>query len=61
MFGILLFFARTLTYLLGGFGLFLSLIFFFANRQDRKKRLLQSSPRHAWVNENPPLEVSRHG
>jgi hypothetical protein len=61
MVGILLFFARALVYLLGGFGLFLSLLFFFANRQDRKTRLLQRSPRNTWVSENPPLEVSRHG
>jgi hypothetical protein len=61
MLGILLFFTRTLAYLLGGFGLFLSLLFFFAVRQDRKKRFLQKSPRHTWVSENPPLEVSRHG
>lgn len=61
MLGILRFVARTLAYLLGGFGLFLSLLFFLADRQDRKKRLLQRSPRHTWVSENPPLEVSRHG
>jgi hypothetical protein len=61
MLGILFFFTRTLAYLLGGFALFLSLLFFFAVRQDRKKRFLQKSPRHTWVSENPPLEVSRHG
>jgi hypothetical protein len=61
MLGILFFFTRMLAYLLGGFGLFLSLLFFFAVRQDRKKGFLQKSPRHTWVSENPPLEVSRHG
>jgi hypothetical protein len=60
MLGILLFFARTLAYLLGGFGLFLSVLFFFANRQN-KKRVWERSPRHTSVDENPPLEVSRHG
>ena len=61
MLGILRFVARALAYLLGGFGLFLSLLFFLADRQDRKKRLLQRSSRRTWVSENPPLEVSRHG
>ena len=61
MLRIILFFARALAYLLGGFGLFLSLLFFLAGRQDRKKRLLQRSANPAWVSENPPLEVSRHG
>ncbi|HEX6175281.1 MAG TPA: hypothetical protein VF089_14825 [Candidatus Binatia bacterium] len=61
MLGILFFFARTLASLLGGFGLFLSLLFFLADRQNKKKRLWERSPRHTWVNENPPLEVSRHG
>jgi len=61
MLGILRFLARALAYVLGGCGLFLSLLFFFANLQERKKRLLQRSPRHTWVSENPPLEVSRHG
>jgi hypothetical protein len=61
MLGILLFFARALGYLLGGVGLFLSLLFFFADRQNKKKRLWERSPRHTSVSENPPLEVSRHG
>jgi hypothetical protein len=61
MLGIIFFFVRTLAYLLGGFGLFLSLLFFFAARQNKKNRLWERLPRHTSVSENPPLEVSRHG
>lgn len=61
MSGIILFLARALGYLLGGVGLFLSLVFFFADRRNRKKRLQQGSQGEMWVTENPPLDVSRHG
>jgi hypothetical protein len=61
MLGIILFFARALGYVLGAVGLFLSLVFFFADRKEKRKRLQESSQSQAWVSENPPLEVSRHG
>jgi hypothetical protein len=50
---------RALGYLLGAVGLFLSLLFLFAELKDKKKRL--RAQRDTSVSENPPLEVSRHG
>jgi hypothetical protein len=61
MLSIIVLLIRALGYLLGAAGLFLSLLFFFAGLQNKKKRLTQRAWRDSSVSENPPLEVSRHG
>jgi hypothetical protein len=58
---LILLLIRMLGYFVGAIGLFLSLLFFFAELKDNKKRLTRRSRRMASVSENPPLEVSRHG
>jgi hypothetical protein len=61
MLSIIVLFIRALGYLLGAVGLFLSLLFLFAELKDKKKRLTERAQRDTSVSENPPLEVSRHG
>jgi hypothetical protein len=51
--------AHPVAWLLGAIGLVT--VFFLLDQRYRKGRRTPASQPKPWVNENPPLEVSRHG